>query len=123
MNILICGSRTYYDSSKARIELRRFLKDHANDSFIHGGAVGIDSLADEVLRSFLSDYSKNVKVFRPQYSLYGKLAPIQRDRDMVDLADMVFALWNGESNGTEFVINYSRSSGKPVEIIDVKPLF
>lgn len=46
-----------------------------------------------------------------------------RNRFMVDRADMVFAIWNGESKGgTWNTIKYARSKGKPIRYLMLNEL-
>ncbi len=44
-----------------------------------------------------------------------------RDRYMIDLADRVFALWNGTSRGTKAGYDYAVQSGKPTDLRFVRP--
>ena len=107
--VLICGSRTDFDQSLAIKYLTEIRDSHPRDRIIHGGAVGIDSLADEIFRQGIGARIgvQKISVFRPDYARYGKSAPIVRDEAMVREADFVYALWNGTSRGTKFVIDKS----------------
>ncbi|MBR6807513.1 MAG: DUF2493 domain-containing protein [Clostridia bacterium] len=83
---------------------------------VSGGAKGIDLCAAE--------YAKNngLKLieFKPEYSLYGKNAPLVRNREIVDYSDIVLAFWDGSSKGTKFVIDYCRKVGKNFTVILLK---
>lgn len=120
MRILICGSRTDYDGQKAREYLGEFISQHKDDTFIHGGANGIDLLADIMLKERFPDYSRRVKIIRPQYNVYGDKAPLIRDREMVSECDVVVAFWNFNSHGTKFTMDYAREQGKKIEIFDIR---
>ena len=51
--------------------------------------------------------------FRPDYSRYGRSAPLRRNRQIVDYADLVLLFWDGSSHGTRHVLNLCRSLSKP----------
>ena len=89
------------------------------DEVVSGGAKGVDSSAKEYAESSGLKYIE----FLPQYNLYGKGAPIIRNREIVDYADVVIAFWDGRSRGTNSVIDYCILKGKPLKIIYCKDLF
>lgn len=80
---------------------------------ISGGAVGVDKCAAEYARR------NNVRLTEilPDYKLYGRGAPLVRNKAIVERADMIIAFWDGRSRGTAFVINYSNKLNKPCRII------
>ena len=86
------------------------------DEVISGGAVGVDSCAAD----FAREKGIRLTVFLPQYDLYGRAAPIVRNKQIVDYADKVIAFWDGSSKGTLSVIKYAQSRGKECEIISCK---
>ena len=87
MKIAVIGSRNL-----TNIDLCKYI-DADTDEIVSGGAIGIDSLAAEYARS------KGIKLteFLPQYELYGRGAPIVRNKQIVDYADKVIAFWDGSS--------------------------
>ena len=86
------------------------------DEIISGGAVGVDTCAAEYAR----EKGMALTIFLPQYDLYGRAAPIVRNKQIVDNADKVIAFWDGSSKGTLSVIKYAQSIGKECEIIICK---
>ena len=83
------------------------------DEIISGGAVGVDRCAAEYARR------SGIKLTEilPQYVLYGRAAPIVRNKEIVDRADRVVAFWDGSSKGTLSVIRYAEKVGKPCQIV------
>ena len=83
------------------------------DEIVSGGASGVDFCAAE--------YAKNkglkLTVFLPEYELYGRAAPIVRNKKIVDYADKIIVFWDGKSRGSLSVIKYAEKTGKPCEII------
>ena len=107
MKLLIVGSR-----SITEFDLAPYIKENI-DTIISGGANGIDSIAEAYADSHrLSKY-----ILRPRYDLYGRAAPLKRNEQMVDLADAVLIIWDGQSKGTQYTLKYAKKQNKPVTII------
>ena len=107
MKVLIVGSRSIrnYDIS-----------EHIppeTELIISGGAEGADSIAEE----YADKHKISKLIMRPRYDKYGRAAPLKRNELMVDLADEVIVLWDGESKGTKHTIEYAKKNGKPVKLI------
>lgn len=84
MKIAIIGSRNIRVCN---------IEDHAADAdeIVSGGARGVDSCAAEYARArgiILTE-------FLPEYDIYGRGAPIVRNKKIVDYADKVVAFWDG----------------------------
>lgn len=111
MKIAIVGSRDIFISAS---DIEKHVS--SSDEIVSGGARGVDSVA--------SEYAKlnNLKLteFLPEYSLYGRAAPIIRNKKIVDYADKIIVFWNGSSKGTLSVIKYAQKIGKPCEIVICK---
>lgn len=106
MKLMISGSRgiTEFDF-EGHIE-------NDVDTVICGGAKGVDTLAMEYA------HKKGLKliVLRPDYERYGKAAPLIRNREMVDMADIILAVWDSKSKGTKYTINYATKQHKSIRI-------
>ena len=100
MKLLIAGSRCIKD-----FDLSLYIPCDV-DTIICGGANGIDRLAEE----YADQHRFSKYVFRPHYDLYGKAAPLVRNRQMVDIADAVLIIWDGRSKGTKYTMDYARKS-------------
>lgn len=79
---------------------------------ISGGAVGVDTAAE----LYADTHRLSKHIILPDYKFYGKKAPTIRDMRIVQLADIVIAVWDGSSAGTAFSIKYARELGKPVRV-------
>ncbi len=106
MKIAVIGSRSITDA-----EISKYIPPDAS-LIISGGALGIDTLAEK----YADEMGIKKLILYPDYNLYGKSAPLIRDKLIVDHADMVVAVWDGVSSGTEFTINYAKRRGVPCEI-------
>ncbi len=106
MKVAVVGSR-----SIGNADISRYIPPDA-DLIISGGAVGVDTLAEE----YADSHGIKKLILYPDYELYGKSAPLIRDKLIVDHADLVIAVWDGVSSGTEFTISYAKRRGVPCEI-------
>ena len=106
MKVAIIGSRIIFAT-----DIGMYISN--GDEIVSGGAVGIDSCAEE----YAKKNGLKLTVFLPQYERYGRAAPIVRNQTIVDYADKIVAFWDGKSKGTLSVIKYAERTGKPCEII------
>ena len=110
MKIAIIGSRGI-TIDNIDFFVKDFVKD--GDEIVSGGALGVDLCAREYAKS------RNLKIteFLPDYKLYGKAAPIVRNRQIVDYADKIIVIWDGRSRGSLFTMRYARKTGKSCTVI------
>ena len=109
MKIAIIGSRNIITA-----DIGKYVS--SDDELVSGGAIGVDTCVAQYARE------KGLKLteFLPEYGLYGRAAPIVRNKEIVDYADKIIAFWDGSSKGTQSVIKYAEKTGKPCEIIICK---
>ena len=107
MKLLIAGSRSIND-----FDLSQYVPKET-ELIISGGAGGIDTVAEE----YADRYKISKLILRPQYSRYGKGAPIKRNEVMVELADRVLVIWDGKSKGAKHTADYAKSLNKDVRIV------
>ena len=55
--------------------------------------------------------------FLPDYEKYKRGAPLKRNMQIIEYADVVIAFWDGKSKGTKFVIDNCNKTGKEVTVI------
>ena len=109
MKLLIVGSRSITD-----FELSPYVSDSV-DCIISGGAKGIDSLAEE----YADQHGLAKIIVLPQYDRYGRVAPLKRNEQMVELADEILIIWDGVSTGTAYTVKYAQKQGKPITMIRI----
>ncbi len=80
---------------------------------ISGGAKGIDALAEK----YADEHKISKLILLPQYNLYGKAAAIKRNEVMVDIADTVIIVWDGQSRGTKYTLQYATKKNKNIVLI------
>ncbi len=79
---------------------------------ISGGAKGIDTCAREYAQKNNIEFLEIL----PEYSIYGKAAPIKRNNEIVEKSDFILAFWDGKSKGTKYVINLCKKQNKQIEV-------
>ena len=109
MKLLVAGSRAVKE-----FDLSPYIPPDV-DLLISGGATGIDTIAEQ----YADEHNIPKLIIRPEYSRYGRGAPIVRNKQMVEAADTVLAIWDGRSKGTLSTINYAQKLSKKVIIINV----
>ena len=109
MKIAVVGSREIN-----KIDIEKYITKE--DEIVSGGAKGVDTIA----ANYAKTYGIKLTEFFPQYKIYGKAAPIIRNKEIVDYADKVIVFWNGESKGALSVIKYAQKTGKQCEVVICK---
>ncbi len=106
MKVAVIGSRELKVNN-----LEKYLPEEVTE-IVSGGARGIDTSA----REYALKNNIKLKEFLPEYEKYGRSAPLKRNIQIIDYADMVLAFWDGKSRGTKFVIDNCKRIGKRVRI-------
>ena len=109
MKLLIAGSRSIKE-----FDIAPYVPE-GTDHVISGGAVGIDALAEK----YADEHKISKTILRPQYAMYKKGAPLKRNKEMIEMADRVLVIWDGNSRGTKHTIEYAMKLGKEVTVIKV----
>ena len=109
MKLAVVGSRGIFT-----IDLEKYVI--GVDEIVSGGAKGVDLCAADFARSH------NIKLteFVPEYSRFGRAAPLVRNKQIVEYADKVLVFWDGSSKGTKFVIDYAEKITKTCDVIIIK---
>lgn len=71
------------------------------------------------MRKGISDIARDkADRFLPEYSKYGRSAPLRRNGTIIENFDIVLTFRDGSSRGTKFVIDKCRAMGVRVEIFE-----
>ncbi len=106
MKVAVIGSRSIIVN-----DLGAYLPEGTTE-LVSGGARGVDTCA----REYASANNIPITEFMPEYNLYGRSAPIRRNFQIIDYADVVIAFWDGKSRGTKMVIDTCQKQGKTVYV-------
>ena len=111
----IVGSRSItnkeYVFSVLNFYLARLLEEN-EVVVVSGGAVGIDSLAE----NFVAEKNLKTEIYLPDWQTHGKKAGFLRNQTIVDNSDYLIAITTG-SNGTADSIKRAQKKGIPIKII------
>lgn len=106
MKVAIIGSRHLVVNN-----LNDYLPEEVTE-IVSGGAKGIDTCA----KLYALQNKIKLTEILPEYSLYGRGAPLKRNLQIIRYADLVLAFWDGKSKGTEFVIKNCEKENIPIKI-------
>lgn len=107
MKLAIIGSRNC-----PLIDIEKQLK-YIPDTIVSGGARGTDTYA----RLFAQKHNLKLIEYLPDYNKYlPKVAPLERNKLIVDYCDCLLAFWDGASRGTKYTIDLAIKEGKPVKV-------
>ena len=109
MKVAVIGSRNLKID-----DLGKYLPAET-DEIVSGGARGVDTCA----RNYARTHGIALKEFLPDYETVGRRAPILRNLEIIDYADIVLAFWDGKSAGTAFVIENCKKKNVPCKLFKV----
>lgn len=106
MKVAVIGSRNLTVEN-----LGQYLPEETTE-IVSGGAKGIDTCA----REYALANELKLTEFLPEYQRYGKGAPLKRNLQIIDYADLVLAFWDGKSRGTNYVVASCEKRNKQVQV-------
>ena len=106
MRVAVIGSRGLYVE-----DLGSYLPEGTTE-IVSGGARGVDASA----REYALRHGLKLTEFLPEYSRYGRGAPLRRNIAIIESADLVLAFWDWRSKGTKHVIDNCKKRNIPVQI-------
>lgn len=80
---------------------------------ITGGANGVDAIAEYYAKT----EGIKMTVFYPQYQAHGRRAPLIRNNVIIEEAEAMLAIWDGESSGTRYTIEKAKREGLKVMVV------
>lgn len=118
MKVVIAGSRDIVDQYVVNEAINE--SDIKISEIVSGCARGVDTLGEIYAR----DNNIQIVKFPANWKRYGKAAGPMRNSDMAEYADVLIAIWDGKSRGTQNMINEMKKRGKAyyVYIVDDLPL-
>ncbi len=83
---------------------------------VSGGAKGIDTCVREY--ALLNNIA--LKEILPDYDRFGRYAPLKRNIQIIEYADIVISFWDRKSKGTKYVIDNCLKTGKRITVYIVE---
>lgn len=112
MKVIVAGSRNITDKNVVGDAMQNSGWDIEVSEIVHGGARGVDSLAE--FWAWL--FKIKCKIFYPDWDKYGKAAGPIRNREMAKYADALVAIWDGKSRGTKNMIEEAKKRNLKIYI-------
>ena len=106
MKVAVIGSRGLTVN-----DLGKYLPEDTTE-IVSGGAKGIDTCA----RKYALTHNIKLTEFLPEYEKFGRIAPLKRNLQIIEYADIVLAFWDGKSRGTKYVIDNCKTMGVEVRV-------
>ena len=106
--VIIAGSRDFTDWDYLAGYLATLPPWLEITEVVSGGAPGADTLGEE----WAGLHNHPVKRFPADWARHGKKAGPIRNAEMGVYADGLIAFWDGQSRGTEHMIQYMKQNGK-----------
>lgn len=115
MKLIIAGSRTINDIRLIVKAIHKFNLINISE-IVSGEARGVDRLGERYARL------KGIKVkpFPADWDRYGKSAGYRRNAVMAKYADCLLPIWDGESKGTNHMIDLMKRYKKPFYVYNIK---
>jgi hypothetical protein len=114
MKVIIAGGRGFSDFQLMNSKCNEVLLESDEDiEIVSGTAKGADKMGEH----YASIRGFGVKQFPANWDSHGKAAGYIRNKDMADYADMLIAFWDGESKGTQHMINLAKERNLVVHVI------
>jgi hypothetical protein len=113
MKTIIAGSRSIRDYELLEEVVR--ISGIDVTEVVSGGARGVDTLA--IQYATLKELS--IHLIKPNWKEYGNAAGMIRNTEMVNNAEALIALWDGESKGTQDVIQKATKKGLKIYVYNL----
>ena len=114
MKLIVAGGRYFNDYDLLKYRLDYFLSEVEEPiEIVSGKAQGADTLGERYAR----EHGYPVKEFHAQWGKYGKGAGYLRNKDMAEYATHCICFWDGESKGTQHMINLAKEHNLPTRVI------
>jgi hypothetical protein len=113
MRVAVVGGRDFddYDLMKKTLDEIQDV-----DLIVSGGSEGADNLAER----YAYEKSIKMKVFKPNWNMFGRQAGFLRNIDIINNADMVVAFWDGMSRGTKHSIDIAKKGNIKTVVVEYR---
>ena len=112
MKVAIVGTRNPSVSYEQWTQVLKDMNLPTVAELVSGGAKGIDSY----VKKFSDESGIKLVEFKPDYARFGRNAPLVRNTQIVQYADIVVAFPSEDSRGTYDTISKSHKYGKQIII-------
>ena len=113
--VVIAGCRYYnnYDEAKVYIDLcLSDIRKKYEIVILSGCAKGADAIGER----YAKENGFKIEKHPAAWNIYGKSAGPRRNKQMAEACDFVICFWDGQSRGTESMIEFAKQYNKPFRI-------
>ena len=113
--IVVAGSRKYNNYNEAKKYIDFCISNIKNEHsliFVSGGCSGADMLGEK----YAEENGYKIERHPADWKRYGRAAGPKRNKEMVEVSDLVICFWDGESRGTKSMIFFANKLKKPLKI-------
>ena len=109
--IIIAGCRNYNDYENFKKECDKLITEKVE--IVWGGASGVDAMA----KRYADEKGHNNKLFKADWTAFGKSAGPIRNQKMAEYGDELIAFWDGKSRGTRNMILQAKEKLEKIAVI------
>ena len=110
--VIIAGGRDFDDFRTLSEVCMHMLQNKENVEVVSGTANGADKLGEQFARFM----GYPIKEFPANWDEFGKAAGHIRNKEMAEYGDALIAFWDGESKGTESMIDLANKNKLKVKV-------
>lgn len=113
--VIIAGGRDFDDYEyleKICLPIIDKLKAEYDVIVMSGHAKGADMLAEQ----FAKENDLKLEVYPADWKVHWRSAGFRRNEQMGDIANGLIAFWDGNSHGTQHMIEYAKSKGLDIHV-------
>jgi hypothetical protein len=115
--VVVAGGRdfTNYNLMKEKVDNILSQKKLTHKILILSGkSIGADSLGE----IYALENNLEILSYPADWGKFGKKAGVKRNAEMINDADALIAFWNGNSQGTKYMIDIATKKGKMIRVIN-----
>ena len=114
VKLIIAGSRDFNDYELLKSKLDKAKEHFGIFEVVSGRARGADLLGEK----YAKENDLPIAEFAADWDTHGKKAGFMRNADMADYADGCIVFWDGESKGTQHMINLAKQKGIQLAVVN-----
>lgn len=111
MKVIVAGGRDFSNYELLCRKLDVILSRQKDVQIVCGEARGADSLG----RRYAEERGYTVLSYPANWEKYGRSAGFRRNEEMAQVADALVAFWDGQSKGTQHMIQLMKN--KPTRVV------
>ena len=114
MRVAVIGCREVSDYDEVMKRIKEELPKGCSE-IVSGAAEGVDTIAKSVSEELNIPYTG----FEPDYTKFGKSAPLVRNTQIVEYSDILLAYWDYKSDGTKYTIGEAIRLGRKILVVSI----